>query len=84
MKKFWEFISNQFDGITFFDMIIYLAVFFLLITLSPYLVRQFGNLQKIEDIVWNVSFDLFWLCIGIIVVMVLTRLLNKFNDWSQK
>lgn len=64
--------------ITIYDVLLIVIVVFSAFIAVPYVIHQFLGLEKIGDIVWNVSIDVVLLAMVLIVLLALRKLLNKY------
>lgn len=64
--------------ITFADVLFIIIIVFSLVVASPYVIRQFMGLTKFGDILWNISYDIVILTVGLLVIYVLDKLINRF------
>lgn len=64
--------------ITIYDVLLIIIVVFSAFIAVPYVIHQFLSLEKIGDIVWNVSIDVVLLAMVLIVLLALRKLLNKY------
>ena len=69
--------------ITEYDVLLTVIFILGLVVESPRVVRQFVDLHRTGDIVWNAAYDLMILCAAIVVFVLVGQLLNylkrKFN-----
>lgn len=60
------------------DILILVVLFFLIIVASPYVIRQFMGLEKVGDIIWNISYDVVIAALVLLVAYVIDKLINRF------
>lgn len=63
---------------TLVDVLISIIVLFSAVVASPYVIRQFMDLTKPGDILWNISLDVVYCACFLLVAYTLDKLLNRF------
>lgn len=63
---------------TIVDILLAVVTLFSAVVASPYVMRQFMNLSKAGDIIWNISLDIVIAAVFILIVYVIDKLLNRF------
>lgn len=64
--------------LTVVDVLMVVLVVFSIIVASPYVVRQFMELTKAGDIIWNASLDVVILTLFLLIVYAIDKLMNRF------
>ncbi len=63
---------------TIVDILLGVITVFMAVVSSPFVIRQFSNLTKPGDVIWNISLDIVVGTLFILVVYIVDRLLNRF------
>lgn len=77
-------LKNFIDKCNLYDFLIIVAGISLVCLSSPYVMRQFAHLTKGGDIFWNICWDVLLFDIGILCLLLLSKVVKALVTWLEK